>query len=353
MPVIGNFTAAITAMVESLTDAEKLVMDQTIFQSTFGVSNLSSSHTVMTGVRNGSLVPIIYAGNDYDSMPAGDDTSCDLNDCDLPTVYGTIRWGLGAYNCRVPICMKSFPEDFLIFWNMYRQRLEDPLQEADTQAFLRFLIDRAERRIKGTQWRVAYLGDTDSSNELIKNNDGFFVQALAGNGTKIEVTQADPTGEEIYNYFKEAYESTSGDLWRSESDLVWKSTFAMADKLVTFLNNQSDLSPYNCDCINPDAIVNSRRFSVEGLRIFGIPVEVHREIDGSLNAIASTYKFQALLARKSNLLIGTNTLDKMEQFDIFFDKKDRKIYMDMEVYLGASIPLIDEYVLITNEPFGS
>ena len=80
-------------------------------------------------------------------------------------------------------------------------------------------------------------------------------------------------------------------------------------------------------------------------------LKAHREIDLSGNAIAATDLFQALLTRKSNLLVGTNTSDKLEGFDIFFDKLSRKIYIDSMVYLGVMIPL-DDYVLI-NQNGGS
>jgi hypothetical protein len=58
--------------------------------------------------------------------------------------------------------------------------------------------------------------------------------------------------------------------------------------------------------------------------------------------------YKVLLTRKSNLLIGVNTADKMEGFDIFYDKKDRKIFIDSMVKLGVMIPL-DDYVFISDE----
>lgn len=353
MALEGNFKTAVSDLITNMTEAEKVNINEAIFQASFGVGSFPSAHTVRYGVRNGNKIPIVLANNKYGYLNAGDETDCELNTCDMPINYALKEWNLGEYNCRLPICMRSFDEAFLQFWNMYRQRLEDPTQEPDAQAYLDYLTGIIEENIKGAMWRTGYLGDKASLNTLINNNDGFIVQALAGNGTKIQVTQPTPTGEQIYGYLEQAYNAVNSELWAGESDLVWKMTYKMASTLVTFLNKQADLSPYNCDCINPDAIVGARRFRVEGLRVFGIPVEVHREIDGSLLATSSTYNYQALLIRKSNMLVGTNTSDKMEMFDMFFDKKDRKIYIDAMIYLGVSIPLDSEYVLITNEPLGS
>lgn len=351
MALQGNFATAVADLVDSLVTADKVNINEAIFQSTFMVGNFAQSHTLITEVRNGKVQPIVLSNDYYGAMPSGDDTSCDLNACDITPNYSSKKWNLGEYNCRTEICMRSFDENFLVFWNMYRQRLDDPTQTPDAQAFLDYITDIVEKQIMGTQWRTGYWGDLDSENELIDNNDGFFVQAEAGAGEKIEVTPAgaEPTAEELYASFEEAYLfATNETTWGMEADLTWKMSYAAASKFVAYLNTRADLSMYNCDCVNPDAIVAGRRFNVEGLRIFGIPVETHREIDLSMTAAGGSGndKYKVLLSRKSNLLVGTNTSDKLEGFEIFFDKKDRKVYIDSMVYLGVMIPL-DEYVYIT------
>lgn len=349
MPVQGNFATTIRAMVTDLVTADKVDINEAIFQSTFGISDFVRYHQLITGVRNGGLVPIILAGDNYGAMPAGDEKSCVFNECDLDVDYSTKKWDLGEYNCRIPICMRSFDEDFLVFWNMYRQRLENPLDKPDHQAFLSYLSEKVENNIKGAQWRVGYLGDKSATtNALIRNNNGFFTQAEAGEGEKINLPQANPTAEQIYAALEQAYNTAIEFPWFSESDVVWKMTYAMAAKFVAFLNTKADLSQYNCDCINPDSLVAGRRFKVEGLTIFGIPVEAHREIDGSMAAISQTNKFQALLIRKSNMLIGTNETENLSEFDIWYSKDDKKVYIEALLYMGVSIPL-DEYVYITND----
>lgn len=348
MPLQGNFATSIRALVENLTDAEKMNINEAIFESAFSISDFPASHRVLTGVRNGTKVPIILAGDDYGSMPGGDENSCDFNECDIDIQYSGKNWDLGYYNCRIPICMNSFDEDFLVFWNMYRHNMENPLDQPDTKAFLNFISDKVENRIRGTQWRIGYLGDNASANTLINKNDGYFVQAEAGAGSKVNIAQADPTGEQIYAALQQAYNLAADEVWFEEKDLVWRMTHAMAAKFVAFLNNLSDLSPYNCDCINPDAITSGRRFTVKGLTILGIPVKAQREIDLSMKAVGQTNKFQALLIRESNQLTGVNESKGFSKFRIFYVEKDDKIYIDSAVYMGVSIPL-DEYVYITND----
>jgi len=349
MALQGNFATAIGDLVTNLVTADKVNINEAIFQETFGVGSFSAAHTLMTNRRNGQIQPIVLTQDYYGSMPVGTETSCDLNDCDLTPNYSAKAWCLSEYNCRMDICMRSFDEEFLVFWNMYRQRLEDPTAEPDAQAFLDYIEQTVRNKVLGTQWRVGYHGDTAATeNDLINGCDGYFAQAIAGDGEKIVLDPegAEPTALELYAAMQEAYEFAGQQIWGSEADLVWKTTYAVASKLVTWLNTMQDTSQYNCDCYDPNGITSRRRFSVDSLMIFGIRVEAHREIDLSMAAAEVTDKFQILLIRKSNMLIGTNTTDKMEGFDMFYDKKDRKIYIDTMIYLGVMIPL-DEYVYIS------
>lgn len=350
MALQGNFATAIGDLVDNLVAADIANINEAIFQETFGVGSFASSHTLLTNRRKGQVQPIVLPNDYYGSMPVGTETSCELNSCDLTPNYSAKEWCLSEYNCRLPICMRNFDEEFLLFWNAYRQRLDDPTSEPDAQAFLDYIEMIVRNQVLGTQWRVGYWGDTaETGNTLISGCDGFFVQAAAGSGEKIDIVSAgaEPTGLEIYNALTSAYEFAVQEIWGGQTDVVWKTTYALAAKLVAWLNTKTDTSQYNCDCYDPNGIVATRRFNVEGLRIFGIPVEAHREIDLSMTAAGATDKYQVLLIRKSNLLVGTNTSDKMEGFDMFYDRRDRKIYVDSIVYLGVMIPL-DQYVYITS-----
>lgn len=351
MALEGNFSSAIVDLVEDLTPENKTNINEAIFQQTWGIGSFVGAHTLRTGVRHGSIIPIVLAGDNYCAMPVGSETDCDLNECDLETNYAAKKWDLAEYNCRIPICMRQFDENFLVFWNMYRQRLDNPLDAPDALAFLEYLSEQVKRNILGAQWRVGYWGDTSATtNDLIKGNDGYWAQAMAGSGYKLQITAAgsEPTAEEILDAIEEALNANYDKMWLSESDVVIKMGWAAANKVVIFLNKEARNNPYNCDCVSPDGIVSADRFTIEGLRIFGYKVEAHKEIDGAGNCVTDANPFQILITRKSNLLIGTNTQDKMEGFDIFYDKVSRKIYIDSMIYLGVSMPL-DDYIYLTTD----
>jgi|GEM_PF-1350646 len=317
--VTRNFKELIVDVVNSITYADKVNINNAIWKNTFAVGDIPDKHTLVTGVRNGNI----------------------------PTQYGSEKWSLGKYGCRTGICMCHFDDDFNVFWNMYKKTTLDPTKAPDTATFLKYLMDKVEGKIKGTVWCASYLGDTDSENPFIMNNDGFFTQAEAGEGIKIRINESDPSGEDIYKYLQQAYEATVDSAWGDDEDVVFKMTYAMANNLVMFLNSLSDMSKYNCECVDPNAIAGKCTFTVNNLRVFGIPVEVHREIDGSLYTIGSAKKYRAVLVRKSNMLIGTGTHGCLEMFDVHYSQYYRSIFIDAEIYIGSAIPL-DEYVYISN-----
>lgn len=349
MALQGNFATTIKEAVESLTTADMVNINEAIFQETWGVSNFVQAHSLRTGVRNGGVIPIVLDGN-VCSMPVGNELSCTLNDCDLTIDYDNKIWDLSEYNCRHEICFRNVDEDWLVFWNAYRQRLDDPTQAADMQAVITFLTKNVEEKISNTQWTAGYFGDQNSVSSYLNGSNGYYVQALAGNGHKVELTSAgaEPTGQELLEQIIAAIEEFGTDFWMSQPDVVIKMSYAAAFKISTYLNSLDRQSPYNCDCINVDGLVSSSRFFPEGLRILGIPVESHRDIDAVTTCINGLDKYQILIARKSNLLIGTNTTDKLEGFDMFFDRKDRTVIIDAMVYMGVAIPL-DEYIILSAE----
>src|SRR5690606_35889952 len=233
MALEGNFSSAIVDLVEDLTSADKLNINEAIFQDTWGIGSFVGAHTLRTGVRHGAIIPIILAGDNYCAMPVGDETDCDLNECDLEMNFAAKKWDLAEYNCRIPICMRQFDENFLVFWNMYRQRLENPLSEPDAQAFLEYLTNQVERNILGAQWRVGYWGDTsETTNGVIQGNDGDWAQAMAGSGYKLQITAAgaEPTAEEILDAIEEALNANYDKMWLAEADVVIKMGWAAANK---------------------------------------------------------------------------------------------------------------------------
>lgn len=347
MALNNNFKTNISDAVTSLTSAQKMEFANVIFASSFDISSFNTKHTIITDVRNGNKIPIISSGNDYGALSAstGD---CTTNTCSLDANYSNKEWKIGDYDCRVEICLKTFEEDFLLFWGMYRQNLDNPLTEPDKKAFFAYVEQLSNRKIQGALWRAGYWGDVTSANALISKNNGVWTEADAGDGIKRELPKM-PTlsGKQIYDELSASYQVATSTTWFDESKTFIRMSYKMASALVAFFNGLSDTSMYNCDCLDPNKVVNSRVFSIQNLRMFGLPVVVDKEVDDSGNAVGKTPDYRALFINKDNLLFGVNTTKHLAQFDMDYDKVRKVVYIDLGIQIGVSIPLDDEYLLIT------
>lgn len=341
---MNDFKTAILSVVKDLVSAEDIDINKAIFYEVFGVSDLTSTHTLRTEVRQGSVILIGDNDADYAAYAKADERSCTMNDATIKENYSTKVWDLVELNGRTALCLKSLEENFLMFWGARKLVLEDPTAEPGFKDYLDFLTEKVIRNMKASTWRQAYLGDKAHASNLVNGADGFFTQAEAMNGEKITLTGE--TGQEIYDSLRKAYEAISLKAWFDESQVVIKMTKTMAQTLVNFLNSLADASEYNVAVLNPNAVVASRKFTVAGLHIFGIKVEAHLEIDRSLDAISEVDKMKAIITRKSNLLVGTPKVDSLDQFRMFYDNKDNQIYIDVATYFGVAI-VTDEYALIS------
>ena len=346
----GNFATKIKAVVTDLTSADMTNINSAIFVDTFGVSSFADAHTFVPA-RHGSLLPLINDDTDFNAFNTSTGRTCAMTSETLTEKYDSKKWELTEVGGRYGICLKTLEEDFLVFWNTHKIVKEDPTSEPEWSDYIEFLTNKAKRNLSAAHWRVGYLGDKSvTANAKINGLNGFFTQASAGGGIKqtIEFAGVAPTGLEIYNGLKSAYETASETAWFSEDKVVIKMTKKMAQTLVNYLNNLSDTSEYDVAVILPAEAVKSRKYSVNGLHIFGVKVEAHQEIDLSMDVVANSNKYQAVIAKKSNLLVGSPEVDKLEQFDMFYDQKDGQIYVDVLGYFGVAIAT-DEYVYIDSE----
>lgn len=346
MAIDTNFKTGIADAVTSLTTAEKVDFGNAIYTTIFEDSKFADKHTIVDGVRTGELIPIIERQNNYTSLSA-DKGDCSMNECDLDINFSTKKWTIGEYNCRIPICLKKYTTDFKLFFKMWNQTLDNPLEQPDKQTYFDFITEIAERDVNGALWRTGWWGDTtESLKPLISENNGIWTNADAGDGVKHTLPAGDLTGKQIYDELAAIYAKAINYAWFKPEEVQFKVTRKTAVTLVNWLNTQNDLSQYNCSCIDIDKVISARVFSVDNLAIFGIPVMSNHEIDESGNAVGVTPDFRILLINKNNVLVGVNTNDHLEQFKVFYDEKDNKVYIDMAIQIGTAIPL-DEYIYAT------
>jgi len=355
MAITTNFASAILALVDDLVTADKVQLANAVFESAFEVGKLAEGHTVITGVRTGNIIPILSNAPQYDSFPYKNPADCTIPVCDLDLGFSAKPWVLGMIACKIPICINTFSEDFLLFWNSNKRIFGDENLES---ALMQFIVSKFQNNLEAAMWRVAFFGDTsiaaiDPNYALLRSADGIFTQAEAMDGVKIAVTEntlgTGLTGPGLYAYLDQAYQAASVAPWFDPSTAEFCMTRAMASVLVSWLNSINDKSPYNCECYSADGLTAQRTFSINGMiTIFGIPVHIYKEFDGVINALSLGNPYRALLTANTNILIGTSEVDQLPAFDLWYSKDDGVIYIKGGANLGAAL-VTNEYVYIGAE----
>ena len=115
------------------------------------------------------------------------------------------------------------------------------------------------------------------------------------------------------------------------SDLVMQVTRSLFNNWVNFLEDKSLV--FMLDRTEKGASKFSYR---------GIPIEVRNDWDRDLrmyyfNGTTIDRPHRAILASKSNIPVGTSDEESMSEFDSFYDKKDKKWYMDVAYKLDMKV----------------
>lgn len=360
MAVTTNFNTIVDNLLKTLHGAERATLANAIFTKDIAERDIARNHLLMLDTQSDDPVVLIDNSVDYKTFPYLDGTTCAANECTLDIPFEDKAWKLANYSCRVGICMRSFDKSFLHFF-----RTEYPVLYGDyvsrgnvwddsyNSPLLDFILDMFKNNIEGTIWRVSYFADTstdsaDPNYPYLRGFDGFFTQAEANNGLRMTFNQVNPTGLEAYEALEQAYSEWMMSDWSGKEDVSWKMTKAFGGLIVRWLNGLSDKSQYNCECFSADGVTAMRTYNLEGLRIFGLPVEIEPDLDGVIKQLELDRPYRALLTYRTNMQIGTPNEGDIRRFDIFYDRKDKQIYVEGEVYIGAML-VEDNYVYIGAE----
>jgi len=351
----------ILAGLEGLTQAQKMNIGNLIFTETFTHKNIKDTHPTMSEVRSGSKIPILEDNEDYGSFPFTEG-NCTLPSCTITDNWSVHTWQLGQIGCEVTICMENFANDFMAFFNTWKKMNGDDIESAVVQ----FIVERFQSRHLKAEIRVAYFGDTASSDDLINGFDGFFVQLEAKSVTGVnhvvitenaEATAALQTitdGEKIYEYLDKMYELAAQKAWFDPANMVWRLDRTLVQTLVGWLNRQSDLKGISCDCVDPTKVTQARVFTWDNLSIFGIPVEAMpfldamKSIDELYNSVDGTFvnRNRIILSRRENMILGYEIEDTLNRFKLGYDERKNEIYVQGASLFGAGVPK-DSFILAT------
>ncbi len=360
--VTTNIKENLLDLVCGLVAAEKATMADAIMEGTERIRMFEDdqTHLILTGVKHGHLIPILNNEPNANAFPFIDETQCATPECDVVIKGRAKKWELGMIGCQLPICLNQFDNEFMAWWGVNKKIFGE---EDVNNVLVNYLRERFMEDLNLAKYRVAYFSDKDSTSNYLKEIDGFFVQMQANPTQVVEITQnaganyaaqMNLTGLDIFNYLTEMYNKMMNQYWQTGA-VEFAMTRVTAQILVSYMNGLKDKTC--CDglqVLNPDAITGARTFRLDNLSFNGIPIVVKDEWDVLINkqsdlnggggANARLQPHRIVLTYRQNLLVGTIDDNHLEDFDIWYEKKEEKIYMRAKAYLGAAVPL-DDYII--------
>jgi hypothetical protein len=366
MAYSNDFVANLLGLVSDIVSADKVEFSEMLYEQSFVDGDIADTHTIVPNVRDGQVIPILLDKPEPDSFPFVDDTSCATTDTAVTHEFSGHTWQVGLIESRVGICLRTFNENFLRFFNVYRYtRAGENEDEVLNDALVDFISGKFTQNLNLATWRASYFGDTGSGSAILNGIDGVFVQLDAAPAdNKVTIAENDEltytlqksqlTGEDVLNYLDEMYETATEQPWFDDSVCEYRVTRSMGNKLVNWLNKLGDKAPTNCNCVDPETKVATRGFRIEGLTLNGMPVIVHNEWDKIINYStqlngggadnARTKPHRAILTYREDILIGTGTVDRLNSFDIWHSKDDKKVYLEGSSQIGAGVPFPQEAI---------
>ncbi|MBT0573650.1 hypothetical protein OKE68_08125 [Riemerella anatipestifer] len=362
MAITSNFTDVLLPLVNDIkseADFSKL-----LFEKVFLSRDFEKNHKIVTGVKQGNLVPILKDVPNYESFPFVDANSCDTTECSLNHQYSGEKWELGLIECRIPICLRSFDDNFLAFWNQYK--MINPTENATNDylktALLQFLTNQVKNNLNASRWRVAWFADKSSDSKFFNGFNGFFTRMEATPNHIVRIAKNNEstysaqkmTGKEIYDTLCEMEEKREDLGLDEEENTTIKMGKRNAKILARYLNNLKDKQCcQGMEIINPDAI-QTKSFRFDNMAFHGTKIEPvaewdeiiekTSELNGGGGNNARMKPNRIVWGEDSNFLVGTQNREDLDMFDIWYDRTDRKVYIEAGAYLGASISL-KNYVL--------
>lgn len=358
-----NFTAQLTDMVNSMTDASKLAFSEMIATKTFGVNKLTEAYPVLTGVRQNALVPVLSNNKRYSAFPFRQLGACGVNLCEINANFSTVKFDLGYIECRIPVCLEEFTQDFHLFFGEYKKASSETDEQS---AILQFLLNIFAENLELAEWRVAWFADKNNASPLLNGLNGFFAQmqarpaqviTIAENAAATFVGQKALTGAQIVGILEQMYNQYAESAWYETPNVRFEITQLTASKLVAFMNHLKITDPNCCNGVERISIdgMTSTAYNTQNLSFLGIPIVVRREWDGVINdaevyplnqgANARVKPHRIVLAPRENLVIASSNVDQITKFDTFYDRMSKKVYMEGGSEIGAHIPLVDEFIL--------
>lgn len=352
MPYQGVSPTDFNSIIQDIC-AQDGFLSQVVAEKLYRRIEAAEMFDIQTPIKNGSLIPRITWGANYNSVPyvdlqSGDD-ACAIPSCDFSPEYSRKIWEVVEAECRFELCAKTLTGDFLAAFNKYRRIRPD---DNEYDFVIEDVTDKLADVIINSLLAKAWLSDKALTTvDTLKGTDGVLAQitALADGDHCVAVPQNAiiTDGEVLYNFIMQAI--TKYYNLDEDNDLEAPVVFLDqndARTIVNWLNALGAKSPYNCECVDPDGVVRAGRFTVEGLSIGGLRVKTvpWRKMQKAfpaystvLNPTGVLYPNLILVTPVDNLKIGAPDSNELHALKYFYSDEFRKHKWDLGYQFGVAV----------------
>jgi hypothetical protein len=352
--------SVITAADLTFNGEEVKALSETIITEFHKNPSLSEFHTLVKGIKARKQIAILGVLGLVGKKKAG---SCSTSE-NAGTLPMTEKFWAPEYIVdRFAQCWEDLLETFFV-WGL-KNGVEKP--DLTSTDFANFLNEQIGFAMEESVFRHAWFGDTDAANYndspagVITNGvdpdyfnaiDGLWKQifaiiattpaqrvTIAANAEATYVLQkfdsTDTTNEVVTGYFQTMIDEADERL-TAAGDLVIVCTKSMADQYKRERKKASGI----------DVAYTRVEKGIQSLEIDGVKVYVFSFWDRMIKAYfdnGTKYHLphRAVLTTKSNLQIGTEEEGNLAELDPFYEKKEKKYYVDFGFNLDAK--LIEDY----------
>lgn len=349
-PILGD--------INSLCAADGANINNAIFTSYIEDADFAQNHRIDTEVRNNKIIPIITATPDYGFLKVSQG-NCQTNVCDYDATSSDKKWHPADYDCRLTLCKENLECDFRMFWNM-RCKDFDNMDDA----FMSFLVDKIRESYNSSMWRIAYFDFTGNTNPDFTGIDGFFQQwtTLAPDPSPNRFDIPENAGATIaaqmtldparaYGLLKAMYDYAS--IYQPQLLATPGVSFYITPELAAnYLQYLQDSKEVNC-CFNVqnDGITRSG-YMLNNLSYLGIPLVIRQEWRNIIHweqvqtaAVNYDNPHRIVLTYRDNDPVGTCDMDAFRQFDMWYERKDKQILIDVGTSLDVKVVRDPDFVL--------
>jgi len=329
----------------SINPEEAKSLSQAIFEKAVVSSKLNKNHLILTGVKYDEQIP--FLGNL--GLVGEAQTSCSI------TAEGSVAitdktWMPKLVGFRLSHCATDLDANFKLF--VRKANASGWFDETDDEV-MKFLTMRSVDAVDAMVKRFVWFGDTDADNvadggvitngvDVKKFNaiDGIFKQIfedVAGGKSKVTISENAVSGTTQMVLGESTALETLRALYNTidprafNSELKYYITRSLSNNLWDYLEDKS--------------LGFTVQYAVDGTSSFsyrGIPIEVMSEWDINLAAnevSGSTINkpHRALLTAPSNIPVGLLDEDSLTNIESFYDKTERKNYVDALVKMDVKV----------------